>query len=104
MLISSVLTAAALLSFQADPIRAPRDAYTRCLFAYADKAVEDRMEAAQFESGFPGQCQREERAFRDAIRSANARMPAAEVEEIQEMEIEDARLNTKGRYEAAQPQ
>jgi hypothetical protein len=106
MLISSVLAAAAAMtSYQADPTRAPRDAFTACLFAYADKALKDRTSSSEFEKSFPGQCQSEERAFLDALRRREAAMktPANQIDEIAKLEVEDARENSKARYADAQP-
>ena len=89
------------MSVQSDPTRASREAFTRCLFAYADKAANDKTSLADFESRFAQQCQAEEQAFRSAIRASAARMRPAEVEEIQKMEVEDSRLNAKARFEDA---
>jgi hypothetical protein len=89
------------MALQPDPTRAPRDAFTRCLFAYVDKAAQDRTSRPDFDTQFAQQCQNEEQSFRTAIRASAGRMPAAEVEEIQKMEVEDSRLNAKARFEDA---
>ena len=89
------------MALQPDPTRASREAFTRCLFAYADKAAKDKTSPADFETQFAQQCRNEEQAFRTAIRASASRMPAAEVEEIQKMEVEDSRLNAKARFEDA---
>lgn len=103
MLVFYALGAVALMSLQADPTRAPREAFSRCLFTYADAQANERVTLAAFETGFAQQCMTEERAFREAIRAQQAAMraPAAEIEEIQNMEVEDARANTKARFEDA---
>lgn len=103
MLISSLLgfSAMAMTVDQRDPTQAPRDAYSRCLFAFADAQAQERRTLAQFEEALPRQCQNEERAFREAIRAqlSALRVPAAQIEEDTTMEIDDARANTKGRFE-----
>lgn len=103
MLISSLLglSAMTLTVDQRDPTQAPRDAYSRCLFTFADAQAQERKTLAQFEEALPQQCQREERAFRDALRAqlTSLRVPAAQIEEDTTMEIDDARANTKGRFE-----
>lgn len=106
MLLLPIFSVAALMALQPDPTRASRDAYNRCLFAFVDKAVQDRATPADFDTQFTQQCQTEEAAFRTAIRASlrSARMPAAEVTEMENMEVEDAHLNAKGRFEMAQPQ
>ena len=101
MFVSSILATAAAMALQPDPTRGPRDAFTRCLFTFVDKAANDRTSAADFETRFPQQCQAEEQAFRAAIRASASRMPAAEVEEMQKMEVEDSRMNAKARFEDA---
>jgi len=106
MLISSALAgAAALLALQSDPTRAPRDAFTACLFAYADKAVKERTSASEFEKSFPAQCQNEERAYLQALRAREAAMktPASQIDELAKLEVEDARENSKARFADAQP-
>lgn len=103
MLISYMVGATAAFLMQPDATRAPREAFSRCLFTYADNQAQDRMELAAFETALAQQCQREERAFRDALRTQQAalRVPAAEIEEITTMEVDDARANTKARFEDA---
>lgn len=88
---------------QRDPTQAPRDAYSRCLFTFADAQATERKTLADFEAALPQQCQTEERAFRDAIRAqlTALRVPAAQIEEDTTMEVDDARANTKGRFEDA---
>lgn len=105
MLISSLLgiSAMTMALVQRDPTQAPRDAYSRCLFSFADAQAQERKTLAQFEEALPQQCQSEERAFREAIRAqlTSLRVPAAQIEEDSTMEIDDARANTKGRFEDA---
>ncbi len=103
MLISSMLgfAAMAMTVDQRDPTQAPRDAFSRCLFAFADAQAQERKTLAEFEAELPRQCTAEERTFRDAIRAqlTSLRVPAAQIEEDTTMEIDDARANTKGRFE-----
>ncbi len=103
MLISSMLGLAAMTMTleQRDPTQAPRDAFSRCLFDFADAQAQERKTLAEFEAALPRQCMAEERAFRDAIRAqlTGLRVPAAQIEEDTTMEIDDARANTKGRFE-----
>lgn len=105
MLISALLglSAMAMTLDQRDPTQAPRDAFSRCLFAFADAQVQERKPLAEFEAALPQQCQNEERAFREAIRAqlTSLRVPAAQIEEDTTMEVDDARANTKGRFEDA---
>ena len=105
MLISSLFgfAAMAMTMDQRDPTQAPRDAFSRCLFTFADAQAQERKTLAEFESALPQQCQNEERAFRAAIRAqlTSLRVPAAQIEEDSTMEIDDARANTKGRFEDA---
>jgi hypothetical protein len=65
MLISALLglSAMAMTLDQRDPTQAPRDAFSRCLFAFADAQVQERKPLAEFEAALPQQCQNEERAF-----------------------------------------
>ncbi len=103
MLISSLLgfSAMAMTTVQRDPTQAPRDAYSRCLFTFADAQAQARKTLPEFEAALPQQCQTEERAFREAIRAqlTSLRVPAAQIEQDTTMEIEDAHANTKGRFE-----
>ncbi len=103
MLISSLLGFAAMAATQPDPTRASREAFSRCLFSYAEAQARERTELAAFETALAQQCMNEERAFREAIRAqqASLRVPAAEIQEITTMEVEDARANTKARFEDA---
>ncbi len=84
-----------------DPTTAPRNAFTSCLRAFMEKSVTDRISIADFDSALPQQCADQERAFREAVvaRERGFRTPAAEVEEIIGMELEDARTNIKQKFE-----
>jgi len=101
MLVSSILGAAALMALQADPTRAPRDAYTGCLRAFMEKSVKDKASPEAFNTALAQQCTAQESAYRDAVRAREARLktPAAEVDEIIKMELEDAQGNMKQIFE-----
>lgn len=107
MLISSALAAAAaLLATQADKTRGPREAFTACLFAYADKSAQDRVSQADFDTRFAQQCQAEEKAYLDSLRAREVSMktPAKDIDELVKGEIDYARENSKGRFiDAAAP-
>jgi hypothetical protein len=97
MLISSIVGAAAFLALQADPTRAPRDAYTRCLRTFMEKSVKDKTSLSDFEAALPQQCSEQETAFRTAIQSRekNYKTPPSDVEQIVKDELDDARGNIK---------
>ena len=105
MIVSSILGAAALMALQADPTRAPRDAYTSCLRAFMEKSVKDKMTLEAFTAAFPQQCVDQESAYRSAVRSFQARLkvPAAEIDEIIKEEVDTARDNVKQRFEMHMP-
>ena len=106
MIVSSILGAAALMALSPDPTRAPRDAYTKCLRAFMEKSVKDKVTLEAFTAAFPQQCVEQENAYRAAVRSfqAGLRVPAAEIDQIIKDEIDTARDNTKQHFEMHQPQ
>ena len=101
MIVSSILGAAALMALQADPTRAPREAYTRCLRAFVEKGVTDKMTVEAFTAALAQQCTEQENAYRSAVRSyqAGMKVPAAEIDEIIKEEVDGARDNMKQRFE-----
>jgi hypothetical protein len=101
MLVSSILGAAALMAVQADPTRASRDAYTRCLRTFMEKSVKDKTTADDFGAALARQCTDQETAYRSAIRAreANYKTPAGDVDQIISGELEDARENIKQIFE-----
>jgi hypothetical protein len=103
MLMSSVLTGAALLAAQPDPTRQPREAFTACLHRFVDGAVQARKTADAFASEYAQQCQAEERAYREAMirRDVAARISQADAEQAANEEIEYARQNGRENFEGA---
>ena len=103
-MISSVLVVAMAAYMQpADTTRASREAFTACLRTYVERVTQSRMPAAEFATAYPQQCTTQQTAFRDAIirRERASRMSQADAEESAGLEIDDARLNFRERYEMA---
>ncbi len=86
-----------------DPTRAPRDAYTRCLRAFMEKSVADKMSLEAFTAAFPQQCTEQEQAYRAAVRAfqSGQRVSASDIDEILKDEVDGARENMKERFVTA---
>jgi len=106
-MISSVLTLllAASAAQASDTTRSAREAYTACLRGFVQRSLDSGMEPAAFATQFPQQCGQQEQAFRQAVirRDTASRMSRADAEESATMEIDDAKLNMRERYEMARP-
>jgi hypothetical protein len=105
-MISSVLALAMAASMQpADTTRAAREAFTGCLRTYVDRSLQARMPATDFTTAYPQQCSAQEQAYREAVirRETASRASQADARESATMEIDDARLNFRERFEMAQP-
>ena len=104
MVVTSLL-AALLATASAQQVRdastQARDAYTACLRQFMERSTRDRMALSAFTEALPQQCTAQEQAFRAAIRTREAgfRTPAAEIQEIADQEIEDARANIREIFE-----
>jgi len=99
-----VLPLAALAAQGAsDTTRASREAFTGCLRAYVNRAVDQAMIASRFAAEYPRQCTQQEAAYRQAIiqRESALRATRATAEESADEEIEDARANFRESYELA---
>jgi len=103
-MISSVLVVAMAAYMQpTDTTRAAREAFTACLRTYVERVTQSRMPPAEFATAYPQQCTAQQTAFHDAIvrREIASRSSRANAEESAGLEIEDARLNFRERYEMA---
>lgn len=103
MIVTSALIGAALLAFQPDPTRAPREAFTACLHRFVNDSVQARKAAAVFATEYPQQCQAEERAYREVLirRDRASRISQADAEQGANEEIEWARQNGRENFEGA---
>lgn len=104
MLISSMLIGMAL---QADPARAPREAFARCLNQFVQTSVNDRKSVDAFRSELPQQCTAQSQAYREAMirRDVAARVSQAEAEQAATEEIAYTLENARESFiEAAAPQ
>lgn len=101
---SSVLAMAMAMAMQpADTTRVTREAYTRCLRAFVEQKLQERMTAEAFQTAFPQACPQQESAYRAAViqREVASRIGRAAAEESASTEIEDARFNFRDRFEMA---
>lgn len=102
-MISSVLVVAMTVMWQpADTTRPSREAFTGCLRAYVDTAMQHRASQSDFDTAYPQQCATQQTAFRTAIiaRERASRSSQAQAEESAGLEIDDARANFHDRFEA----
>jgi hypothetical protein len=106
MLGTVTLLAMTMAMQPADPTRAVRETYTRCLRTYVERSLTGRMTPANFATAYPQQCMTEQNAYRAAViaREVAARSSRADAEESATMEIDDARLNFSERFDMAQPE
>jgi hypothetical protein len=100
MLLSSALIGAALLTLQPDPVRAPREAFGRCLHRVVDAAIQARKATDAFTTELAAACTAEERAYREAIIRSEmaARASRADAEEAARLEVDDARRNSRDNF------
>lgn len=99
------LTVLALALQPADTTRASREAFTLCLRTYIESSLNGRMALDAFLAAYPQQCTPQQAAYRAAViaRERAARISQADAEESATMEIDDARLNFRERFEMALP-
>lgn len=105
-MISSVLTLLlAATAVQTDTTRTAREAYTRCLRAFVEQSVRDRMAADAFNTAYAQQCTGQERALRTAViaRETSTRATRATAEESASMEVDDAKANFRELFDMSQP-
>ena len=103
-MISTVLAMTMAMAMQpADTTRVTREAYTRCLRAFVEQKLQDRMTLEAFQTAFPQACPQQEQAYRAAViqREVSSRISRADAEESANTEIEDARFNFRDRFEMA---
>jgi hypothetical protein len=101
MITSALLAVAAMSAAQpSDPTRVARDALYACMRTFTERSVEERMTQEAFAAALPRQCADQERAFRQAIATAEQgyRTPAAEIERIAAEEVADVHTNTRERF------
>jgi hypothetical protein len=106
VMFSSVFAMAMAMAMQpADTTRAPREAYTRCLRAFVERSLNDRMTAEAFRTAFPQACPQQEAAYRNAViqREVASRMSRADAQESANLEIEDAQVNFRDTFENSAP-
>lgn len=99
-MLSSLLAMA--MAMQSDTTRADRETFARCLRQFVEASIRARKTAAQFETEYAQTCTAEQTAFREAIirRDMGMRSTRASAEESANLEIEDARVNMAGLFEA----
>jgi hypothetical protein len=104
-MISASLIVPLLLSMQmmAGP---ERQQYSRCLRAFVDSKLEERMSVADFGTAITTACSEQETRYRTAYIAAATRAgdPRARAEQDAGVEVEDLRDNFKAQFENAQPQ
>jgi len=108
MLGSLIVMPLAALAMQgaSDTTRVSREAYTACLRTFVTRSLESRMTLDAFNAAFPTQCQPQQTAFREAVirRETASRVARAAAEESAGLEIEDAQVNFRERFEMMQPE
>ena len=109
MFMSSALIGAALITFQADPVRAPREAFANCLRQFVNSSLEGRKTVEAFTAEFAQQCSAQEQAYRDAMVRRDVapptRMSQADATEAANEEIEYTRTQSRESFaDASAPQ
>lgn len=99
-MLSSLLALA--MAMQSDTTRASREAFTRCLRQFVESSMQAHKTAEQFQTEYAQACRAEQTAFREAMirRDMGMRSTRANAEESANLEIEDARSNMAGLFEA----
>lgn len=99
-MLSSLLALA--MAMQSDTTRASREAFTGCLRRFVESSMQARKTADQFQTEYAQACTAEQTAFREALirRDMGMRATRASAEETANLEVEDARANMAGLFEA----
>lgn len=86
------------------PAAAQRQQFAQCLRTFVNSKVEERVEAAAFQTAYPAACTEQETAYRTAYVQAATRSgdPRARAERDAGMEVEDLRTNFRELFENAQ--
>lgn len=96
VLVSMMMSAAA----PADPVSAPRSAYSACLKKFLTSNAEKRVEPATFDTAFTSACTAEEASFKSAIVAQQKSMKASakDAEQAATDWITDLKSNAKETY------
>lgn len=103
-MVSSVLALMlAASAMQSDTTRTAREAFTACLRAYMNHAIEGHTSAADFGTQYPQQCTTQETGYRTAViaRETAIRATRSSAEQTARDEIDEARTNFRERFEMA---
>jgi hypothetical protein len=90
------------MAMQSDTTRASREAFTGCLRQFVNSSMTAHKTAEQFQSEYAHACAAEQTAYHEALvrREMGLRSTRASAEETANAEIEDARTNMAGIFEA----
>lgn len=85
---------------------AEREQFSRCLRAFVDSKLEERMSVSDFGTAIAGACSEQAARYRAAYIAAARRAgdSQARAEQDATVEVEDLRDNYKGMFENAQPE
>jgi hypothetical protein len=103
-MVSSVLALMlAASAMQSDTTRSAREAFTGCLRAYMNHAIEAHTSAADFGTQYPQQCTTQEATYRNSViaRETAIRATRSSAEQTARDEIDETRTNFRERFEMA---
>jgi hypothetical protein len=96
-----LLTGLLLAGAQADPISQPRKAYSTCVKKLMNSSLDQKLDAASFETALSSHCTSEKEGFRSAIIKQQLAMKASrkDAEQAATDWVDDQQLNAKEMYQ-----